>query len=321
MTLVFLIALVGNYYKSNDWIEALWMVVITISGTGFGERPDPGSHQLYQLFTVGVIIFGMSGAMYTFGGFIQMVMEGELEQTMGSHRRTRGIERLNNHVIICGFGRVGQTLAIDLHEHHQPFVVIENAPHRIEEIQARQFLFINGDATEDSTLLAAGIERAKAMVSALPADSANVFITLTSRNLNPGIQIISRADHSSTEKKLRQAGADKIVMPEIIGGQQMSRLITRPYVADMMELVAESRVLHVEMDELVVTETCQLSGVSIRDAQIHRQHGLLVIAVKQHDGDMVFSPSDTHVFQPGEVLIVMGPLDNIQQFRRENFRR
>jgi voltage-gated potassium channel len=228
---------------------------------------------------------------------------------------TRGIERLSGHVIICGFGRMGQILANDLERQKRPFVVIDSDLERIDESQARKYLCLSGNATEDEVLMTAGVERASTLVTCLPDDADNVFITLTSRDINPGIQIIARAEHQSTEKKLRQAGANKIVMPAIVGGQQMARMITRPSIADLMELVAETSFLDVGMDELKVVETSRLVGASVSQTEVHRRYRLLVVAVKRSDGGMVFSPGADYTFQAADVIMVMGRTDDIDRFR------
>ena len=310
---IVLVAMIGFRMAGYDWIGSLYMSVITISSVGYGERSqlDPE----LQLFTVGVIVFGMSAAAYTIGGLVQMMFEGEIERAMGHRRITRGIERLSNHVIICGFGRMGQILADNLHRQGRSFVVIDEDLEQIVEAQSHEYLCLSGDATEEDILLTAGVERASALVTGLPNDAANVFITLTARNVNPHIQIIARAEYRTTEKKLRQAGANKIVMPTIVGAQRMARMITRPSTADLMELVAESSFLDVEMDELTVTRTSQLAGASVSQTEVSRRHGLLVVAVKKADGAMMFNPGADYTFQDGDVVILMGRMEDIRRFR------
>ncbi len=313
---VFVTAVVGYHLlEGYSWIDALWMVVITISSVGYGEKSALSDGT--KLFTITVIVFGMSAAFYTIGGLLQMLTEGELERALGHHRMTRDIQRLKGHVIICGFGRMGEILAGDLQRMRRPYVIIDNDSGRILEAQEQQHLNLNGDATEEQTLVEAGIERAGTLVSGLPSDADNVFIALTSRNLNADLQIVARAEHASTEKKLRQAGADRIVMPALVGARQMSRLITRPSTADLIELVTETSRLNFELDEIDVPEKSRLVGITVRETEAHRRHGLLVVAVKNIAGHMELNPDAGYVFQAGDIVILMGHTEHITGFREE----
>ena len=315
LAVILLAAVVGYHALGYRWLDAVWMVVITVSSVGYGERSvvdDPT-----KLFSIVVIVFGMCAAAYTIGGLLQMLTEGELERALGRRRMNREIERLADHVIICGFGRMGEILAYDLKQMKRPFVIIENDAERIAEAKEQQYLCLNGDATEEHTLLGAGVERAKSIVTELPNDAANVFITLTSRNLNPNIQIIARAEHRSTEKKLRQAGADRVVMPALVGARRMVRLITRPSTADLMELVTEKNFLDYELDEIAVPEDSKLVEVTVRETEAHRRHRLLVVAVRERDGNMVLNPDADYTFKAGDVVIIMGRTEDIARFRDE----
>lgn len=309
------VSTIGFHLSGYDWVDSIWMTAITISTVGYGESSD--SLPSFQLFTVLVIVFGMSAAVYTFGGFFQMVLEGELEQALGHRRMTRGIEQLHGHVIICGFGRIGSVLARDLARLRKPFVVVDNDLDRFNDAHDLDYLCLSGDATEDAVLVAAGIERASTLVSALPSDAENVFITLTARTLNPSVQIIARAEHSTTDVKLRQAGADKIVMPAIIGAHRMERMITRPSTAHLMELVSESSFLDLELDEFTLGQDDKLIGLTVGATEAHRRHRLLVAAVKREDGNMVFNPDAEHVYRAGDTVIVLGHAEDIQRFQEE----
>ena len=314
LVVILLVAIGGYRYTGRTWIQSIYMVVITISSVGYREGPSQLS-EAEQLFTVGVIIFGMSAAAYTVGGLIQMMTEGEIQRALGHRRMTRDIQQLKDHVIICGYGRIGQMLAQEFHRQKQPFLVIDNDPERVVEAQDHDRLVLSDDATKEEVLLAAGVDRAKALVSGLPNDAANVFITLTSRDLNRNLQIIARAEHRTTEKKLIQAGADRVVMPAVIGAQQMVRMITRPTTADLMALVTDRSILDVELDEISISGESKLAGMSVRDAEAHRRHGLLVVAVKQAGGQMVFNPDADYQFHETDTLIVMGRTTDIEEFR------
>jgi voltage-gated potassium channel len=313
--IVLAVVVYRNYGPFETWIEATWFVIISLSSVGYGENSQfpPG----LQLFTICLLIVGITTLAYTFGGFLQFLLAGELESILGRERMTREINQLGGHTIVCGFGRIGEILAADLHRHGQPFVLIEQDVEKFNEAQSIGYLCVHGDATEDELLLAAGVHRAKALITGLPTDAANVFITLTARNLNRDLQIIARAEHPTTERKLRQAGANRVVMPATIGAQQMSRMITRPSTADLMELVAEQGNLNVELDELVVSADSPLVGRSIRDTEAHRKFGLLLLSIKQASGAMVFNPEAEHQLAAGDIVILMGRSSDIERFRSE----
>lgn len=297
-----------------DWVDAIWMMVITISSVGYGEASSQ-THQ-FQLFSIAVIIFGMSAAAYTIGGLIQMVTEGEVERALGQRRMSRGIEKLSNHVVICGFGRIGRMLSEAFAQQKRPFVLIDDVQEHFEEAQALKFLCVMGDATEEKVLIQAGIERAGSLVIGLPNDAASVFITLTARNLRPDLHIIARAEEPSTEKKLRQAGADRVVLPTVVSARQMVRMIARPSTADLIELMSEGSNLDVELDEFKVPDGSELIGITVRETEAHRKHRLLVVAVEQANGNMVFNPDADYTFEANDTILIMGRAEDIERYKK-----
>jgi voltage-gated potassium channel len=310
---VVLVSVCGYRLLGYNWIEAFWMVVVTISSVGFGERPS--QPPATQLFTIAVILLGFSAAAYTFGGLLQVLLAGELEEIFGRRRMTREINRLDRHTIIVGFGRIGRILAADLARQGKPFVVVEREPDRCRDAGERDYLYLLGNATDDEVLESAGVARAHSLISALPNDADNVFITLTARNLNRDLSIVARAEHASSDRKLRQAGANRVVMPSTIGAQQMSRLITRPHTADLLELLAEQGNLDVEIDELKILAESPLAGQTVGESQVHREYNLLVLAIKKVAGTLALSPSADYRFQAGEIAIVLGRPTDIIRFR------
>ena len=316
LTAVFVIAVLGYRFLGDmGWIDALWMVVITVSTVGYGERSQLEPE--VQLFTVGVILFGMTAAFYTFGGLIQIILEGEFDRLIGRRRMQKEIQQLDQHVLICGYGRMGQYLSADLKDRKRPIVVIDKDEKAIAEARLLGLLAVEGDATEEDVLRALRIEHAWALVAALPSDAESVFITLTARNLNPDIQIIARAEQPSTEKKLRQAGANKVVMPTVIGARQMVRMITRPSTADLIEMVNESSFAELELEEFLIEPASQLVGVTVRETEALRRHKLLVIAIKDQSGELTFSPTAEQKFQAGDTVMLMGHAEDTEKFCQE----
>lgn len=309
------VAIVGYRMAGRSWIDAIYMVVITISTVGYGENSSlsPGE----QIFTVFVIVIGISAAALTIGGTIQMMMEGEIARAMSRGRTSRAIEKLHGHVILCGYGRIGRTLAHELAARKTAFVVIDNKSAAIDEAQRRGYLVLLGDATEEVVLKSARVDRARTVVTALPNDASNVFITLTARNLNADLQIIARGEYQTTEKKLLQAGANRVVLPAAIGAMRMAAMITHPSTIEMMELVAGTNVLDVEVDEIVIPAASPMVGHSIAEVKTPSKSGLLVVAVKQDGQQMTFNPGAELVFQADDTIIVMGKQEDIVQFRKD----
>jgi voltage-gated potassium channel len=314
LSTVFVGAVIGYRLFGYDWVGAVWMTVITISSVGYGERSQ-GS-PAFQLFTVLVILLGISAAAYTFGGLINLMTQGEIERAFKRRRMTIGIDKLSGHVIVCGFGRMGQSLAESLKRRGRSFLILEKDEVRSALAESRGFFVLTGDATDDATLLTAGVKRAKSLVTCLPNDADNVFITLTARNFCPEIQIVARAEQTSSDKKLRQAGANKIVLPTAIGAQQMVRMLTRPSTADLIELLAETTELDVDLDELSVPAGASLVGRKVRHVDPNREYRLLILAVKKGDGKMLFNPDGDYAFEAQDTVIVVGAPDKIEAFRK-----
>jgi voltage-gated potassium channel len=308
-------AVLGYCILGRDPLDALYMVVITISSIGFTERSDLPPAE--KAFTILVIIFGMTAAAYALGGVVQLMAEGEIARVLGLRRLTKEIERLSGHVILCGFGRIGHFVAEELHRHEQPFVLIEHAAERVAEAENLGYLVLNGDAREEDVLEAVGVRRAKTLVTALNSDADNVFITLTSRELNGGLHIIARGELPSTRKKLLQAGADRVVLPAAIGAQRIAAMITRPSTVELLELVTGRGVMDVALDELPIGQGSPILDQTVQTIEARRRFSLLVVAVKRASGDMSFSPDEKLRFAVGDTIILMGRVEDIERFRTE----
>jgi voltage-gated potassium channel len=307
------LATIGYRFLGYSWTEAFWMVVITISSVGYGERSS-GSPAVMWL-SMGVIFVGMSCAAYTLGGFIQLLFAGEIERHLGVRRVNKEIEQLRDHVIVCGYGRVGELLAGRLRRMNVSCVIIDSDPTRIELARSRQLIALVGDATAEETLNSGGLERAKTLVTSLPSDAENVFITLTARQSNSKVNIIARAEHPSSEKKLRQAGANRVVMPTVVGASQMARLVTRPATAAVMDLLGETTYEELELDEVVVESTSPLSGHTLGECQSLLQQRIMVVAVHPPEGRLMFNPLPTQVIHANDILVVMGHSQDIAKLK------
>lgn len=316
-----LVAVAGYLLAGWSLIDAVFMVVITVFGVGYGEtRPldDPA----LKIFTMGVIIAGCSAAIYVVGGFVQMLAEGEINRVLGNRRMSKGIELLSGHAILCGFGRVGQVLAQELAAAHHPFVVIDSEADRVQLAQEAGYLAILGNASDERTLEMAGIARARVLSTVLPADTANVFVALTARELNPTIQIIARAETPSTEKKLIRSGANRVVMPAVIGASKIAHLIARPSAEDLLleatgtyALNEELQLIGLELTEIEVAIGSELAGETIGDLE-SGAGGLVIVAVKRVDGSIVQATDRGAEIVSGDVIMILGHREALPQLTR-----
>ena len=318
--LTVLLAILGYMWFGWTPLEAIYMVVITIFGVGYGEV-KPLDTPFQKIFTILVIIAGTTSAVYSVGGFVQMVTEGEINRAFSNQRKQLSIANLQDHVIICGFDRMGQVLSGQLDKAGQAFVVVEHLPERIEIADASGYLHYHGDATHEITLKEVGIHRAKALVAVLPDDKTNVFITLTARDLNPGIKILARGELPPTERKLRLAGADHIVLPDTISAIQISNLIVRPTGMDLLNNTYERSYLNeflanveVQMEELQIQPSSPFVEKTLMELQVRGKGAFMVIALRRFNDRLIFRPSPTQLLNVDDSLIILGHQDKLPQF-------
>ncbi len=313
LAIVILVSVIGYRILGWEWLDAFYMVVITVATVGFGE--SSALEPVEQVWTIAVMVVGITLVGYTFGGFLQFIAAGEFERAMGQRRMKTEIDSLKNHVIICGYGRMGRLLANRLKRSRERLLVIDQDENSVTEARLDGHLFLRGDATEEPTLKLAGIDRAKSLVTALPGDAQNVFITLTARDMNRRMQIIARSELETTEKKLIRAGADRVVAPASIGASRIASMIMRPSSTELLEAVSETAVGEIEIDEFQLPEVHRLVGKKLSESET-RSHRLLVVAVRRSQQGLIFNPESDHTFQPNEVVIVMGRPDDIAEFRK-----
>lgn len=321
-TVTLIIAILG--YMAFGWsmLDAVYMVVITIFGVGYGEV-EPLESPAEKLFTIGVIIAGTSSAVYIVGGFFQMVTEGEIHRALDGRRKDRELDDLDQHVIICGFGRIGQVLTQQLATAKQPFVVIDNNADRIATAESLGYLAYQGNATAEEVLQAVGIDQAKILATVLPDDALNVFITLTARGLNPDLTIVARGELPSTEKKLQQAGADQVVLPATLSALQMSHLITRPTAFNFLEQQNHHSQIReilgqmdLQMDDFHLKVDSYLVGQTVGDVASRSRGEFLIVALQHEDESITVHPDEMTVLHQGETLITLGYRGNLPQFAK-----
>ncbi|HEY0607955.1 MAG TPA: NAD-binding protein [Herpetosiphonaceae bacterium] len=291
-------------------LEAFYATLLVVSTLGFSQilPRTPGGIAL----TIVLIFSGVGTLYYLLGSFAEALIETSLG-TQRERRMERQIARLRKHYIVCGYGRVGRHAAHELSSQHQPFVVVDNDPEGVEYARSEGCLAMFGDATEDRVLQQAGVERARGLLIATASDAANVFITLSARALNSRLLIVARANDEPTESKLLKAGADKVIAPEVVGGQRMAALILRPETTDLVDTLTLSHDSQSWIDEALIDERSALNGLTLGDSSIHSRTGARVIAIRRSDGTLITNPDSHEQLRSGDVLISVGDRDQLAQ--------
>jgi voltage-gated potassium channel len=298
-----------GYMLIEGWtpLDSIYMTVITVSTVGFGEV-HPLS-EAGRIFTIILIIGGVSGALFVFSALIDYVIEGR----MGIARRKRHmkakIAELKDHFILCGYGRVGEEVARIFTEEGVPFVTIDSRPENIALAEEQGYLCLLGDATSDKVLLEAGIERARALVAAVGSDVDNTYIVLSARGLRPDLFIEARASTKEAEAKLKTAGANRIVAPNSIGARRMALLAIRPTVADFIDTVSFRRGRELQMENIVVPDSSPLVGQTV--ASIRQQSRANILAINRKSGKLLTNPGDEESIELGDRLIIMGTSEQL----------
>ncbi len=298
--------------------DSLYMVVITIFGVGYGEI-RPVTDWPLRALTVFVIVAGYGAVIYTVGGFIQMVVDGQLNKAFGARRMKKDIDALSGHTIVCGFGRMGRSLAAELHEAGHPFVAIDTGPEAAEHAELHGMLFLNGDASDEDLLQAAGIERASVLAAVISDDATNVFVTLTARAMNRELRIIARGENRRTEEKLRKCGADVVVLATEIGASRIAHQIVRPTAEEMFESISEAsgdldlRAMGLEFDEIELQPNSPLANRLIGEIEVRGAHAYLIVGIRSMDGATTMHPSADLRLAAGDRLIVLGYEDDLPE--------
>jgi voltage-gated potassium channel len=302
---------VGYLALGFDVLDAIYQTVVNVTTVGLG--PVKPLHAAGKAFTIVLVLLGVGTALYTFSSVLEVLIEGHMRELMRRRRMERSIGHLSDHVIVCGWGRVGRQVARFLSTSGRQVVVIDRNPDRLTTVP---HLFVHGDVTEDSTLEEAGISRAATLVAALETDADNLYVTLSSRAIRPDLQIIARARNESSEPKLIRAGADRVVNPQQLGGDRMASLVTQPHVVDFIDVVMHDGTLEFRLAEVAVGADSPLVGTSVSSSLVHDRTGALVLAIRRSDGGFLTNPSAHVEIEAGDVLIGVGTADQLEALSR-----
>ncbi|MDR3506439.1 MAG: potassium channel protein [Caulobacteraceae bacterium] len=301
-------------YMLAGWplLDAFYMVVLTVYTVGYGEVHPIHTAYLHAV-TIGTIVFGCTGMIFLTGALVQIFTASQIQQILGATRMKSEIDHLKGHVIVCGFGRIGVMLAQELTRGRAEFVILEREDKRYNEARDMGYLCVQGDATDEAYLLAAGVSRARVLATVLPNDAANVFITLSARNLNPKLQIIARGEAPSTGGKLMHAGADTVVLPTHIGAERIAELILFPETARLMRDSERMREfertlgdLGLQLEALIVEADSPLAGQTVAELERRGKGAFFVVQVQESETEgMARPPADLRI-KIGDRLVVVG---------------
>ncbi len=302
----------GYYFVEHmPLFEAFYMTIITISTVGFAEVVPLS--QAGRAITVIIIILGISVGAYTIGVLVKAIVEGELVQIFGRRKVQKQVSELKNHFIICGFGRIGRTVCNELDADQIDFVVIEQDPSVIEQIETRKYLYLEMDATTEEALMKAGIMEAKGIVTAVNSDANNVFITMTAKSLRSDVFVLARASEEKNEAKLFRAGATRAVSPYLIGGRRIAQMLKKPTVVDFIDIAMMGSHLGLMMEEAKIGDNSSLVSKSLVDSYLRRDYGVIIVAIKKQSGDMVFNPTSSEKLEAGDVIVVIGKKEDLKR--------
>jgi len=319
VALLLLIVALGTlgYMMIEGWSawDAFYMTIITITTVGYREV-HPLS-RAGEAHTVGVLILGVGAALYAFTLLATIVVEGGLPRRLQRRRQERMLETIKDHFIICGYGRIGSTVARQFQRQQVPFVVIERDPERLKAAVDDGALAVEADASREDILKRVGIERARGFVAAVGTDAENVYAVLTARVLRPDLFIVSRAETEDATLKLKRAGANRVVSPYHIGAVQIAQTALRPAVVDFVEIATSSANIELAFEEIAVAPASKLVERSIVETNLRQRYGVIVVGIQREDGTMEFNPEPDTRVRAGDKLVVIGRADSLKKLEAE----
>lgn len=311
--LIFIVIAFGTagYQLIEGWnfLDALYMTIITLTTVGYREVHELSSRGM--IFTIVLLMVGVGTFLYALSAGAKIILEGELQELFGRKRLEKKIKELKGHYIVCGYGRMGKIICRELKSKNVPFVAIERNGDFLNN-RSDELLGISGDATNDDTLMEAGIERAKGLISVLPNDALNLYVVLSARELNPNLHIVARAGEEGSENKLLRAGADKVVSPYNIGGLRIAHTILRPAVVDFIEFATKTGNIELQMEEITISEGSRMENKSLDQCGIGRELGIIIVGIKRHTGEMRFNPTSRSTIKAGDTLIALGEISKLK---------
>jgi voltage-gated potassium channel len=308
---------VGYWLIEEEYslFDSLYMTVITLTTVGYEEvhpLSTPG-----RVFTILLLLGGVFTFFFTATEIVRAVVSGEVQEILGRQRMERNLAEMKEHIIICGYGRMGRFICQEFSRNGYPFVVIDRNPDMLKNVNLAGGLTLPGDASDDEVLKHAGISRARALVTVAGTDADNLFVTLSARLLDDKIFIVARAETEAAETKLKRAGANRVVSPYALGGSRVAHAVLRPNVVDYLDLATGSEFYDLQIEELAIRPGSRLDGITLKDSRIHLELGIMVVAIKKAEGAMVFNPPGDARIQAGDTLIALGRQGEIARLEEQ----
>jgi voltage-gated potassium channel len=312
--IVVLLSGTAGYYFIEGWevFDSLYMTVITLSTVGFHEI-EPLS-KTGKAFTIGLIFFSLGVVAFAVNYGLKAIFEGEIQDVFGRRKLKKTLDSLQNHYIVCGYGRMGKVICKELKHKGIQTVIVEKERQELDVDD--DAIIIYGDATRDDLLKSVGIEKAKGLISVLDSDAQNLYVVLSARGLNKNLFIVARANEEGADYKLTRAGADKVVSPYHIGGVRIAHTILKPTVVDFLELTAKAGNMEIQIEEVVVEEASSLAGKTIKEADIRAKNWVVIVALKKDNGKIVFNPRADALIEVGDKVAVIGEPEHFSQFEK-----
>lgn len=301
---------VGFRVEGYSWFDGFYMTLMTITTVGHQELSKLS--RAGRIFNVFLILFGVSAMFLALGAMTQTIIELEFQDRYGKRRKKRMINHLHDHFIVCGFGRVGRNASYEFQREKAPFLVIDRNEQRVAKAENAGMVAVVADATQDESLRAAGVMRAKGLIAALPSDAENLFIILSAKTLNPGLVVVTRASEEEAGEKLRRAGADMVLTPYAMAGHQLADALLRPHVVQFMEFAKGNIGPQVSMEQVRVAPKIPFGKKALGELLEPRKSDVIVLAVRREGGEIVFNPSADFEISEGDFLIVMGERPSLQ---------
>ncbi|MBN2494060.1 MAG: potassium channel protein [Deltaproteobacteria bacterium] len=300
-------------------LECAYQTVITLATVG-NKTPELANVWFGQIFIIGLIISGMGVLLVFVTTVTAFIVEGEMRSIYRRKKMDKALDKIRDHVIVCGAGDTGGYVIEELIGSQHPMVIVDSSEERIRRIldqHPKAFIpYVVGPAADDDVLNRAGLARAKGIVAALPDDRDNLFITVTARQTSPKARIVARAADAPAEQRLKRAGADAVVSPSRIGGMRMASEIARPQVVSFMDNMLRARDMALRIEELPMTASCSMVGKALRDTDLRSKADLLVLAIRDSSGEhFLYNPPPEHVLEEGSTLIVLGPVESVHRIR------
>jgi voltage-gated potassium channel len=301
-------------HETYTLFDALYMTIVTLSTIGYGEThplSDAG-----RAFTICLILVGVFSLGYSATEFIRSVVSGEIADILGKHKMEQDLAKLCDHIIVCGYGRMGRLVCKEFSRLNKRFVVIDASPDEFKDFDHPSGIVLQGDATSDSMLKHAGIERAHSLVTVMPSDADNLFTTLSARLLNPKLVIVARVEGMESEQKLIRAGANRVVSPYQLGGTRVAHAVLKPTVVDFIELTTRNEHIELQLEESRIEANSPLAGQTLADSRLRADHQIIIVAIKKRSGHMQFNPQSDAKLEVGDTLVAIGSRDHLENLSR-----